>query len=152
MRISDWSSDVCSSDLGGAPLAMRVWVDPVKLAARGLTAGDIAAALRANNVQASPGKLKGENTAINITAGTDLRDVDSFRRMVVKTGNRGVVRLGAIATVELGGQNHGAAAQASGRPGVSLPISPTPAGTPMDSVHEEKAPLTELQTEPPPGS
>src|SRR3546814_2381974 len=106
MRISDWSSDVCSSDLitdgasavqyvafgsdtmsasqmvdfatrvaqplitsvpgvasavvnGGSPLAMRIWVDPVKLAARGLTATDIANALRANNVQTAPGQLKG---------------------------------------------------------------------------------------------
>src|SRR3546814_17041424 len=112
MRISDWSSDVCSSDLGGAPLAMRVWVDPVKLAARGLTAGDIAAALRANNVQASPGKLKGENTALNITAGTDLRDVESFRRMVVKTGNSGVVRMGDIATAAFCGQTYDADGQA----------------------------------------
>lgn len=136
---------------GGAPLAMRVWVDPVKLAARGLTAGDIAAALRANNVQASPGKLKGENTAINITAGTDLRDVESFRRMVVKTGNSGVVRLGDIATVELGGQNYDAAAQASGRPGVSIAISPTPDGNPLEIVAAVKALLPEIQRVAPPG-
>ena len=136
---------------GGAPLAMRVWVDPVKLAARGLTAGDIAAALRANNVQASPGKLKGANTAINITAGTDLRDVESFRRMVVKTGGSGVVRLGDIATVELGGQNYDAAAQASGRPGVSIAISPTPDGNPLEIVAAVKALLPEIQRVAPPG-
>src|SRR3546814_11904295 len=62
---------------GGSPLAMRIWVDPVKLAARGLTATDIANALRANNVQAAPGQLKGANNAINITAGTDMRDVEA---------------------------------------------------------------------------
>src|SRR3546814_7258066 len=89
MRISDWSSDVCSSDLsaevgGGQTLAMRIWIDPVKLAARGLSASDLAAALRANNVQSAPGQIKGKNTAINITAATDLRGIDDFRTMVVK--------------------------------------------------------------------
>ncbi|MGC5230976.1 efflux RND transporter permease subunit, partial [Klebsiella pneumoniae] len=79
---------------GGAPLAMRVWVDPVKLAARDLTPADIANALKSNNVQAAPGQLKGANTAINITAGTELRDVDAFRQMVIKTGKDSIVRLG----------------------------------------------------------
>ena len=68
---------VASADLFGAQaLAMRVWIDPVKLAARGMTAGDIAAALRANNVQAAPGQLKGEATATNITATTDVTDIE----------------------------------------------------------------------------
>ncbi|RIV82349.1 multidrug efflux protein [Aurantiacibacter xanthus] len=136
---------------GGAPLAMRVWVDPVKLAARGMTAGDIAAALRANNVQASPGQLKGANTAINITAGTDLTNVEAFRSMVVKTGIGGVVRLSDIATVELGGQNYDAAAQSSGRSGVSIAISPTPDGNPLEIVAAVKDLLPEMQRVAPPG-
>ena len=50
---------------GGQTLAMRIWVDPAKLAARGLTGDDVVAALQANNVQAAPGQLKGARTAIN---------------------------------------------------------------------------------------
>lgn len=135
---------------GGAPLAMRIWVDPVKLAARGLTASDLADALRANNVQAAPGQLKGESTAINITAGTDLRNVEAFRQMVLKTGRDSIVRIGDVATVELGGQNYDASSLASGRPGVTIAISPTPDGNPLEIVRAVKALLPDIQRVAPP--
>ncbi|EJU11308.1 acriflavin resistance protein [Sphingomonas sp. LH128] len=130
---------------GGSPLAMRIWVDPVKLAARGLTATDIANALRANNVQAAPGQLKGANNAINITAGTDLRDVEAFRQMVIKTGTDSVVRIRDVATVELGGQNYDARFLVSGKPGVSIAISPTPDGNPLEIVKAVKALIPDIQ-------
>ncbi|MEJ7925676.1 efflux RND transporter permease subunit [Sphingobium sp. AN641] len=135
---------------GGAPLAMRIWVDPVKLAARGLTASDLANALRANNVQAAPGQIKGESTAINITAGTDLRTVDAFRQMVLKTGRDSVVRVGDVATIELGGQNYDGIGLASGRPGVTIAISPTPDGNPLEIVRAVKAMLPDIQRAAPP--
>jgi len=136
---------------GGAPLAMRVWVDPVRLAARGLSAGDVANALRANNVQASPGQLKGASTAINITAGTDLRDIEGFRRMVLKTGEGSLVRLGDVATVEMGGQNYDAQAISSGHRAVFIAISPTPDGNPLEIVRAVKALLPDIQRVAPPG-
>ena len=143
---------VASAEIsGGAPLAMRVWIDPVKLTARGLTAGDVAEAMRANNVQASPGQLKGANTAINITAATDLRDVSAFRDMVIKTGSGGLVKLGDVATVEMGGQNYDASALSNGRPSVSIAISPTPDGNPLEIVAAVKALLPQIERVAPPG-
>lgn len=142
---------VASAEIsGGTPPAMRVWVDPDRLAGRGLTAADVAAALRANNVQASPGQLKGANTALNITAGTDLRDPESFRRMVVKTTPDGLIRLGDIATVEMGSQNYEAATLASGRRAVSIAVAPTPDGNPLDIVRAVKALLPDIQRVAPP--
>ncbi len=122
----------------------------MKLAARGLTASDVANALRANNVQAAPGQLKGSNTAINITASTDLRDVEAFRQMVLKTGQDSVVRLRDVATVELGGQNYDGSFLASGRPGVTIAISPTPDGNPLEIVSAVKALLPDIQRVAPP--
>ncbi len=143
---------VASAEIsGGAPLAMRVWIDPVKLTARGLTAGDVAEAMRANNVQASPGQLKGANTAINITAATDLRDVSAFRDMVIKTGSGGLVKLGDVATVEMGGQNYDASALSNGRPSISIAISPTPDGNPLEIVAAVKALLPQIERVAPPG-
>lgn len=143
---------VASAEIsGGAPLAMRVWIDPVKLTARGLTAGDVADAMRANNVQASPGQLKGANTAINITAATDLRDVSAFRDMVIKTGSGGLVKLGDVATVEMGGQNYDASALSNGRPSISVAISPTPDGNPLEIVAAVKALLPQIERVAPPG-
>ncbi|MBR1219278.1 efflux RND transporter permease subunit [Bradyrhizobium sp. U87765 SZCCT0131] len=143
---------VASADLFGAQaLAMRVWIDPVKLAARGMTAGDIAAALRANNVQAAPGQLKGERTVTNITATTDVTDIEGFRRMVVKTGTEGLVRLSDIATVEIGGQNYDMSARDNGRPTVYIGLQPTPDGNPLEIVKASNALIKTIQASAPPG-
>ncbi|PTD22491.1 efflux RND transporter permease subunit [Sphingomonas fennica] len=143
---------VASAEIsGGQTLAMRIWVDPVRLAARGLSAGDIAAALRANNVQAAPGRLKGQDTAINITAATDLTGVEDFRAMVVKSGMDGLVRLGDVATVEIGGQNYDSSAMTSGHRSVTIAISPTPDGNPLEIVKAVKALLPDMQRVAPPG-
>ncbi|MCH1921610.1 efflux RND transporter permease subunit [Shewanella sp. A3A] len=137
--------------IGGAPFAMRIWIDPTKLAARGMTASDVASALRSNNIQASPGQLKGDATALNITAGTDLRSIEAFRQMVLKQGNQGVVRLQDVATVELGGQNYDSAMLASNRRSVSVAISPTPDGNPLDIVSQIVDRIEDMQAVAPPG-
>ncbi|AYH47647.1 multidrug efflux protein [Dickeya fangzhongdai] len=136
---------------GGQTLAMRLWVDPVKLAARGLTASDLADALRANNVQAAPGMLKGDVTQVPIMAATDLRSVDDLRAMVLKRAGNGIVRLGDVATVELGGQNYDSSALTNGTRTVALAISPTPDGNPLEIVKGVKALIPDLQRAAPPG-
>ncbi|KIU47567.1 MULTISPECIES: efflux RND transporter permease subunit [Bradyrhizobium] len=145
---------VASADtLGGAALAMRVWIDPFKLAARGLTAGDIAAALRSNNVQAAPGRLRGEITVTNITARTDLRNLDDFRNMVIKTGagSGGLVRLGDVATLEIGGENYDANARDNGTPTVFIGVQPTPDGNPLEIVAATNKVIEDLNRAAPPG-
>lgn len=143
---------VASAELGGGQtLAMRVWLDPDKLAARGLSAGEVAAALRANNVQAAPGQLKGALTTINITAATDLTGIDDFRDMVVKAGTDGMVRLRDIATIEIGGQNYDSSASSNGHTGVFIAISPTPDGNPLEIVAAVKNLLPDIQRVAPPG-
>ncbi|MBB4200658.1 multidrug efflux protein [Rhodoblastus sphagnicola] len=143
---------VASADLAGAQaLAMRVWLDPAKLAARNLTAGDVSAALRANNVQAAPGQLENARTVTNITAATDVTTVGEFRNMVIKTGADGIVRLSDIASVELGGQNRKTLGWASGRRAVYLKIAPTPDGNPLEIVAAVKALIPDMQRVAPPG-
>src|SRR5213076_1176119 len=76
---------VASADiLGGQTFAMRLWLDPARMAARGISASDVAAAIRANNVQSAPGQAKGFFMVSNVEARTGLADVDQFKRMVVK--------------------------------------------------------------------
>ena len=145
-------SGVASAQMaGGASYAMRIWVDPTKLAARDMTASDVANALRANNIQASPGQLKGPDTAINITAGTDLQDMDAFREMIVKDSANGVVRLSDVATIELGAQNYDSAAIADGTSAVFIAISPTPDGNPLEIVDTINSLLPDIQRAAPPG-
>ncbi|ADP69773.1 acriflavin resistance protein [Rhodomicrobium vannielii ATCC 17100] len=143
---------VASADFAGAQaLAMRVWIDPVKLAARNLTAGDIATALRANNVQAAPGQLESDRSITSITATTDASSVGDFREMVIKTSASGLVRLRDVADVEIGSQNQKTLGWASGRRAVYLKISPTPDGNPLEIVAATKALIPSMQSVAPPG-
>ncbi|HCL3197355.1 TPA: efflux RND transporter permease subunit [Pseudomonas aeruginosa] len=137
---------------GGQTLALRIWIDPVKLAARGLSAGEIAAALRTNNVQSAPGQLKSSLTVTNISAATDLRSVEDFRQMVVKSSaSGGVVRLSDVATVEIGGQNYDNASFASGIPAVFAAIFPTPDGNPLDIARQAQELVPRIRAMAPPG-
>src|ERR1700736_2839672 len=85
--------------LGGQTFAMRVWIDPVRMAARAISADDVAQAIRANNFQAAPGQSKGSSPATNVTADTGLTSVEQFREMVVKAKGGSLVRLKDIAPV-----------------------------------------------------
>jgi multidrug efflux pump len=143
---------VASANIGGGQtMAMRVWIDPDKLAARGLTAGDVATALRANNVQAAPGQLRGGGTLTNITASTDLRDVEDFRTMIIRKGRDGLVRLGDIATIEIGGENYNTQSRDDGERVVSIAIMPTPDGNPLAIVRASMARLAEIRKAAPAG-
>src|SRR5215475_3859146 len=88
--------------LGGQTFAMRLWVDPLKMAARGVTANDLATAIQLNNFQSAPGQAKGYYTITNVSADTGLTTLDQFKQMVVKAQNGSLVRLGDIGTVDLG--------------------------------------------------
>ncbi|HEY4134407.1 MAG TPA: efflux RND transporter permease subunit, partial [Alphaproteobacteria bacterium] len=79
--------------LGGQTFAMRLWLDPNRMAARGISADDITNAITSNNFQSAPGQVKGYFTLTNITADTDLTNIDEFRNMVVKAQNGALVRL-----------------------------------------------------------
>src|SRR5207253_8594828 len=97
---------VASADiLGGQTFAMRLWLDPARMAARGISATDVAAAIRANNYQSAPGQAKGFFTVTNVDAKTGLIDVAQFKRMVVKSSDGAVVRMEDIAAVDLGAQS-----------------------------------------------
>ncbi len=119
---------------GGQSYAMRIWVDPARLAAHGLTASDLSNALRANNIQAAPGILRGSASLITLTAETDVRSVDGFRDIVIKEGRNGVVRVSDVADVELGGQNYNSSFFSDGKKAASLAITPTPEGNPLNIV------------------
>ncbi|MEM5327968.1 efflux RND transporter permease subunit [Paraburkholderia sp. JHI2823] len=145
---------VASADiLGGRNLAMRVWIDAARLAAHGLSAGEIAAALKANNVQAAPGQAKGALTAADIAANTDLGDPRSFGELIVKTGgyDHGVVRLKDVASVATGGQNDDSSALMNGRRAVYIAVNATPAGNPLEIVRGIEALLPQMEHTKPEG-
>ena len=79
---------------------MRLWLDPARMAARGISADDVAAAIQANNFQSAPGQAKGYFTVTNVSADTGLTDVDQFEHMVVKAKGGAWCGCDDIATVD----------------------------------------------------
>jgi multidrug efflux pump len=125
--------------LGGQTFAMRVWLDPQKMAARGVSADDLAAAIRANNFQSAPGAAKGFFTVTNVTADTGLTSLDQFRQMVVKAKDGSLVRLGDVGTVDLGAQSSDSSVMMSGERAVFVGIQSTPTGNPLNIVRDVRA-------------
>jgi multidrug efflux pump len=143
---------VASADvIGGQTFAMRVWLDPVRMAARGVSAAEVAIAIRANNFQTAPGQQKGYFTIANITADTDLRSVDSFRDMVVKVSDGGLIRLRDIATVSLDAQSYDASVAMDGENAVFIGVQPTPSGNPLTVVKGVRKKLDSARNTLPPG-
>ncbi|WP_256646180.1 efflux RND transporter permease subunit [Thermomonas paludicola] len=100
--------------LGAGTFAMRIWLKPEKMAALKVTASDVSTALQSNNVLAAVGSTKGQMVAIDMTARTDLRNVDEFRNMVVREQDGAIVRLGDIADVALGSESYGTSVRING--------------------------------------
>src|SRR6266849_172466 len=142
---------VASADiLGGQTFAMRLWLDPAQMAARGISASDVAAAIRANNYQSAPGQAKGFFTVTNIAARTGLADVNQFKRMVVKATGGAVVRLEDIARVDLGAQSWNSSVAMNGQHAVFIAVQATPTGNPLSLVAGVRALLPEIERNLPP--
>ena len=100
-------SGVQRSDiLGSRTFAMRIWLKPDQMAARGVSPSDVHDALARNNYLSALGNTKGSMVSVNLVANTNLSSAEEFRQMVVKQQNGVVVRLGEIADVVLGAENY----------------------------------------------
>jgi len=131
---------VASADiLGGQTFAMRLWLDPVKMAGRNVSASDVAAAIAANNFQAAAGQTKGYFIVSNITTNTDLTDVNQFKKMIVKAKDGGFVRMEDIATVELAAQSADASVAFNGEHAIFIGVQATPQGNPLSLVQGVRA-------------
>ncbi len=113
-----------TSDEGGRPIAMRVWIDPDRLAALNLSPGDIHSALERNNYLAAVGQTKGKEVQVNLLANTDLRSVEEFADLIVADRDGAVVRLSDVARVELGAEEAGLVAKYNHQEGVYLGVWP----------------------------
>ena len=105
--------------------AMRIWVDPKRLAARGLTVSDIEDALRRENVQIPSGRLESSAREFTLRTNTGFESTDDFKRLVLAEGNDDyLIRLGEVADIELAPENIRSYSGSDGVAGVSLGIIP----------------------------
>jgi hydrophobe/amphiphile efflux-1 (HAE1) family protein len=136
---------------GGGDYSMRVWLDPQKLAARNLTAGDVVNAIREQNVQVAAGQLgapPSPNTEFQIAlnAAGRLTEEQQFRDIIVKTGDDGqVVRLGDVARVELGAQAYGVRSLLDNKPSLAIPVFQSPGANALELSQNVRKTMEELK-------
>jgi multidrug efflux pump len=117
--------------LGGRDFSMRIWIDPIRLAAHNVTAGDVVAAVRASNFLSTPGKTQNEFVAYALEMQTTLQTAESFGAMPIRANGDQVVRLRDVARVELGPKSTDTIVTFNGKEGTFIGVTPTPSANPL---------------------
>ena len=130
---------------GGMKYALRVWLDPEKMAALGLTASDISNVLNANNFQSATGQATGEFVLYNGSTDTQVSNVDELKALVVKSDKGNLVRLGDVAKVSLAKSHDVYRASANGKDAVVAAINATPSANPINIARDVLALLPQIE-------
>lgn len=123
---------VAQAAVFGNRFAMRVWLDPDRLAGYELTPLDIESALRQQNVEVPAGRIESNDREFTVLAETDLSEPEEFEQIIVKKTDQFLVRLGDVARVELGADNARFRARANRRNAVPLGIVKQAVANPLD--------------------
>jgi multidrug efflux pump len=130
---------------GGRPIAMRVWIDPDRLAALNLAPGDVHAALQRNNYLAAVGQTKGHEVQVSLLADTDLRTVAEFEDLIVREREGAIVRLRDVAKVELGAEEANLVAKYNDQHSVYLGVWPLVGANELDVADALTAEMERLR-------
>ena len=143
---------------GGGDYAMRLWLDPDKVAARGMTAGDVLRAVREQNVQVSAGQLgaepmpNGSDFLLPINAKGRLESVEEFNNIVLKSGADGqVVRLADVARVELAAGDYTLRARLNGMNASAIGIFQAPGANALEIRDAVTGKMEQIRKTLPPG-
>lgn len=139
---------------GPGGYAMRVWLDPAALAERGLSANDVATAIRRQNIQAAVGTIGSAPTSpdtafqLNVNADGRLKSPEEFKGIVIKSDERGAItRLGDVARVELGAEDYGIRATLDNAPAVAVTVQEAPGANSLQISRDVHQAMKELERE-----
>ena len=136
--------------LGNQVFAMRLWLDPVKLAAYGLSASDVNEAVRKYNFLSAAGEVKGQYVVTSINADTELKTPEAFAAIPLKTRGDSRVLLGDVARVEMGAESYNAISSFDGIPSVYIGVKGTPSANPLDVISEVRKIMPQIESQLPP--
>ncbi|HHR1341252.1 TPA: multidrug efflux RND transporter permease subunit SdeB [Serratia marcescens] len=143
---------------GAGEYAMRIWLDPNKVAARGLTASDVVSAMQEQNVQVSAGQLGAEpmptrsDYLLSITAQGRLQTEEEFGNIILKSGDNGeIVRLRDVARIEMGSGSYALRAQLNNKDAVGIGIFQSPGANAIELSDAVRGKMAELATRFPDG-
>jgi len=148
LEVSDYAENVLAERLQTIPgvstlqiwgqkkFAMRVWFDPAKLSAFGLTPMDVKQALDRENVELPSGKVAGDNTELILNTKGKLTNEESFNNLIIKNDNGNIIRLRDIGKATLGSENEETILKESGIPMIGLALVPQPGANYIDISDE----------------
>jgi multidrug efflux pump len=144
-------SGVGKAELLGRRFALRVWLDPQRLAAVNLTSTEIVQTLRENNYLSGVGQTKGELIKISLTSNTNVSNTEQFKNLVIKSTEDTIIRLKDVARVELGSQTYENIALYKGKPSTYVAISLSPGSNPLSVAERVKELLPDIKSQLPSG-
>ena len=149
---------VGSLQVFGAEYAMRIWLDPAKLASYALMPSDVQTAIEAQNVQVSAGKIgalpssNAQQLTATVRAQSRLQTVDQFKNIIIKSQSNGsVVRIGDVARVEMGSEDYTATAKLNGHPAAGVAVMLSPGANALSTATAVKEKIAEFKRAMPEG-
>lgn len=136
---------------GEMKYAMRIWLNPTRMAQQNISTSQVLSALQSQNVQASAGQIKGKYQFINISPQTGLSDQQSFENLVITNNNGHVVRLKNVAQIQLGSESYDSKVTFEGKKGIFAAISPSPTANVLNVAANVRKLLPDLAKRYPPG-
>lgn len=137
--------------LGGRTFAMRIWLDPARMASLGIYPAQVRDALASNNYLSAIGQTKGNLVTVNLTADTDLNTVEEFEQLAIRNQGNTIIRIRDIATVELGGSSYDSEVRFSGNRAVFMGMYVLPNSNTVDVIKAVREELDQIKTELPKG-
>ena len=163
LQLTDYANRIAKPMLQTAPgasdvrvygerkYAMRIWLDPDRLAAYKLTTQDVEDALRRSNVEVPAGRIESKLREFNVTAATDLQTPPEFSNVVVKSVNGIQVRIGDVARVEQGPQAERTATRLNGKEAITLGVIRNATANPLDLSAAVRNMIPKIKENLPPG-
>ncbi len=137
---------------GANTYALRIWMEPQKMAALGVTSTDIQNALEANNINFAGGSIQGQEKNHSIVANTELHDPTQFQNLIIRDQNGEVVRLKDVARVEMGSSSlQDSPMRINGQPAIDMELRPLDTANPITVAKESKEILKQVQDRLPSG-
>lgn len=148
LELSDYAENVISQRLETIPgvsgvqiwgqkkYAMRLWIDPIKLASYGCTVSEVRTALNNQNIELPSGKLTGANTELTVKTVGSLTNPEQFNAIIIRTQGEKIVRFSDIGTAVLGAENIETKISESGLPLIGIAIVPLPGANYLDISKE----------------
>jgi multidrug efflux pump len=143
---------VASVIVGGARrYAMRIWLDPSRMAALGITVQDVEAALRSQNTELPSGRIESQTREFTVLAKTDLRTPSEFEQVIIRESGGILVRLADIGRAEVGAEDDRNIVRVNGRPAVGLGVVKQSTANTLEVARAVKAEVPRLQAALPEG-